>query len=52
MLPLTGEQATLGVARYMRSFSHPLPEFFTTMATGSPLRGGSGSQPVGAANGQ
>ena len=47
--PLTGEQATLGYARYMRSFNHPLPEFFTTQATGSPLRGGAGSQSV---NGQ
>lgn len=49
MLPLTGEQATLGYTRYMQSFTHPLPQFFTTMATGSPLRGGAGSQPV---NGQ
>ena len=47
--PLTGEQAALGYARYMRSFNHPLPEFFTTQATGSPLRGGAGSQSV---NGQ
>ncbi|WP_423193851.1 DUF3613 domain-containing protein [Cupriavidus sp. H18C2] len=46
MLPLTGDQAALGYARYMRSFTHPLPEFFTTMATGSPLRGGAGSQPM------
>lgn len=44
MQPLTGDQAALGYARYMRSFTHPLPEFFTTMATGSPLRGGAGSQ--------
>lgn len=44
MQPLTGDQATLGYIRYMRSFTHPLPEFFTTMATGSPLRGGAGSQ--------
>jgi|GEM_PF-2147860 len=44
LLPLTGEQAALGYARYLRSFAHPLPEFFTTMATGSPLRGGAGSQ--------
>ncbi|GJG94483.1 DUF3613 domain-containing protein [Cupriavidus pauculus] len=49
MLPLTGEQATLGYARYMQSFTHPLPQFFTTMATGSPLRGGAGSQSM---NGQ
>lgn len=42
--PLTGEQAALGYARYMRSFNHALPEFFTTQATGSPLRGGAGSQ--------
>lgn len=49
MLPLTGDQATLGYARYMRSFEHPLPEFFSTISTGSPLRGGAGSQPV---NGQ
>lgn len=49
MLPLTGDQATLGYARYMRSFTHSLPEFFSTISTGSPLRGGAGSQPV---NGQ
>lgn len=49
MQPLTGEQATLGYVRHMRSFTHPLPEFFSTISTGSPLRGGAGSQPV---NGQ
>ncbi|PLQ00913.1 DUF3613 domain-containing protein [Cupriavidus pauculus] len=49
MQPLTGDQATLGYARYMRSFTHPLPEFFSTISTGSPLRGGAGSQPM---NGQ
>jgi len=42
--PLGGEQAALGYARYMQSFRHPLPEFFTSQATGSPLRGGAGSQ--------
>lgn len=47
--PLTGDQAALGYARYMRSFTHPLPEFFSTISTGSPLRGGAGSQPM---NGQ
>lgn len=51
MLPLSGEQATLTYARYMRSFTHALPEFFTTQATGSPLRGGAGSQQMGAPSG-
>ncbi|RZT29346.1 DUF3613 domain-containing protein [Cupriavidus agavae] len=40
--PLTGEQAALSYARYMQSFQYPLPEFYTSQATGSPLRGGGG----------
>lgn len=43
-ISLTGEQAAIGYARYMKSFQYALPEFFTSQATGSPLRGGAGSQ--------
>jgi hypothetical protein len=42
---MTGEQAALGYARYMRSFQHPLPEFFSSQATGSAMRNGSGGPP-------
>jgi hypothetical protein len=53
MLPLSGEQAALGYGRYLQSFQHPLPAFFTGQASGSPLRGGAGSQPLGGqSNGQ
>lgn len=48
-LPMTGEQAALAYGRYMESFRYAIPEFFTSQATGSSLRGGVGSQPV---NGQ
>jgi len=46
---MTGEQATIGYARYLQSFHHPLPEFFSNQATGSAMRNGSGggSLPVG-----
>ena len=46
-LPMTGEQAALGYERYLESFRYAIPEFFTSQATGSPLRGGSGSQALG-----
>ncbi|MBH1432054.1 DUF3613 domain-containing protein [Stenotrophomonas maltophilia] len=29
-LPLLGDQATLGYARYMKSFEHEIPDFFET----------------------
>ena len=40
MQPLTGDQAARNYARYIQSFNYPLPEYFATQATGSPLRGG------------
>ena len=43
MQPLTGDQAARNYARYIQSFNYPLPEYFATQATGSPLRGGVGS---------
>lgn len=42
-IPLGGEQAAIGYERYLRSFRYELPEFFTSQATGSPLRGGGGA---------
>jgi len=51
-LPMTGEQAALGYERYLESFRYAIPEYFTSQATGSPLRGGSGSQSFGQALGQ
>ncbi|URF07232.1 MULTISPECIES: DUF3613 domain-containing protein [Cupriavidus] len=50
-IPLGGEQAAIGYERYMRSFRYELPEFFTSQATGSPLRGGGSNMPP-APNGQ
>ncbi|AVA35492.1 uncharacterized protein DUF3613 [Cupriavidus metallidurans] len=45
---MTGEEAAIGYARYMRSFQYPLPEFFSSQSTGSALRGSTGSPaPVG-----
>ncbi|WP_237380629.1 DUF3613 domain-containing protein [Cupriavidus sp. SW-Y-13] len=46
MLPMTGEQAALGYARYMQSFNYALPEYFTSQSTGSPLRSGSAAQSI------
>lgn len=51
-LPLGGEQAAIGYERYMRSFRYELPAFFTSQATGSPLRGGAGSGAPAVPNGQ
>jgi hypothetical protein len=51
-IPLGGEQAAIGYERYMRSFRYELPEFFTSQATGSPLRGGAGSGTPAVPNGQ
>lgn len=41
-LPMSGEQAALAYERHMASFRYAIPEFFTSQATGSALRGGSG----------
>ena len=48
-LSMSGEQAALAYERYLASFRYSIPEFFTSQATGSALRGGSGGMVV---NGQ
>lgn len=46
-LPIPGQEASASYQRYLKSFSHPIPEFYETAVSGNGNRAGaSGSMPA------